>query len=144
MSEQKNRGGVVEVIPGLYQRGNFLKWTYQQKQDLLREHGISVVVNLWNKVDPDLSGQCLYINWPIRGNAYPDQATAMIELVAARLVSGEHVLVHCEAGVNRSAWFCAELVAHATGWPYEQALAHVKTRIPRAKPHAAFVSQRPR
>lgn len=127
------RMATAEIIPGLYQRANFLSWTYKQKQDFLHEHGISVVVNLWNKVDPDLSGQVLYICWPIRGNKLPDGARALILMVAALIKRGETVLVHCEAGVNRSAWFCAEVVSQLNGLSLKDALAFVQEKQPRAK-----------
>lgn len=137
-NETPTRGGLIEVIPGLYQRGNFLSWPYKQKTEMLQRNGITVVYNLWSKVDPDLSGQCLYINWPIRGNAYPEHALEMVSHASNLLASGEVLLVHCEAGVNRSAWFCAAIVARVNGWPYERALQLVQQRIPRARPNAAF------
>lgn len=105
---------------------------------MLRRYGITVVFNLWNKVDPDLSGQVLYVNWPIRGNAMPDHADLMVTYAASLLASGERLLVHCEAGVNRSAWFCAAILAKATDTTYDAALEKVQRRIPRAKPHQAF------
>lgn len=101
-----------EVIPGkLYQRAHFLTWTAGQKQALLERLGVTVVVNLWLKVDPDLSGQCIYLNWPIAGNRVPPDTKAMTNLVNHLLDTGHVVLVHCEAGRNRSAWFCARLAA---------------------------------
>lgn len=132
------RGALVEVFPGVYQRGNFLSWPYAQKQALLAQYGITVVFNLWNKVDPDLSGSCLYVNWPIRGNAMPDNADAMVSLGAALLNRGERLLIHCEAGVNRSVWFCAAIIAQANNWSMDKALALAEGRIPRADPHRAF------
>lgn len=132
------RGAFNEIIPGLYQRGNFLKWPYDQKRLTLQRHGISVVFNLWNKVDPDLSGQVLYVNWPIAGNAMPEHAELMVTYAASLHAAGEILLVHCEAGVNRSAWFCAEIVARALDCSYDEALARVQRKVPRANPHRAF------
>jgi predicted protein tyrosine phosphatase len=132
---------MIEVIPGLYQRGSMLSWPYAQKQEAMRRQGITVVFNLWNKVDPDLSGQCLYVNWPIRGNAMPNHADLMADFAASLLISGERVLVHCEAGVNRSVWFCAAIVARVNHWPREKAMAHVLTRIPRSNVNAAFTQE---
>lgn len=135
------RGSVIEVMPGMYQRANFLSWPYRQKEEVLRRYGITVVFNLWNKVDPDLSGQVLYVNWPIRGNAMPEHADLMVDFAASLLVSGEQILIHCEAGVNRSAWFCAAVMAKARGITYDQAVEKVKMRIPRAHPHQAFTPE---
>ena len=124
------RMATVEIMPGLYQRANFLSWTYDQKKKMLQELGITVVGNLWNNVDPDLSGQVISINSPIRGNAIP-QSRTFILTVAALIKQGETVLVHCEAGVNRSAWFCAEVVAQLQGMTLAEAIAYVNEKQPR-------------
>ena len=123
------------LLDRLYQRGEFLKWTYDQKQDLLSELGVDVVVNLWGKVDPDLSsnGQNLiYLSTAVSSRGNPD-ADQMVAFVAGLMRSGHAVLVHCEAGVNRSAWFCARLiVALGLGSPVD-AWQMVEAAVPRAK-----------
>lgn len=109
------RRGVNEIVPGkLYQRGHFLTWPAADKARMLDELGITVVVNLWNKVDPDLSGRTV-INWPISGAKVPPEADAMVALVSRLVTEGHVVLVHCEAGKNRSVWFCARLLTQAFG-----------------------------
>jgi protein-tyrosine phosphatase len=125
------REGVTEIIPGrLYQRGHFLTWSAERKQKMLAEHGIGVVVNLWQKVDPDLSSTgVLYVNWPIPGGRPPAFAEEMVSLLVRHLRMGIPVLVHCEAGVNRSVWLCARLL-HAydgvlTGPQTVQAVANL-------------------
>jgi hypothetical protein len=111
-----SRRGINEIVPGkLYQRGHMLTWPAADKHRMLDELGITVVVNLWLKVDPDLSGRVIYINWPISGAAVPPDADAMTAFVSGLLSSGHVVLVHCEAGKNRSVWFCARLLRMAFG-----------------------------
>lgn len=130
-----SREGVNEVIPGLlYQRGNFLTWPASRKWAMLNRHGIRVVVNLWSKVDPDLSVErpgLVYLNWHISGTEPPAEAAYVISMLANLARRGMPILVHCEAGVNRSAWLCARLV-HAldpslTG---SQALQEVYNALP--------------
>lgn len=101
------REGLHEIIPGrLYQRGNMLKWPAARKRQVLGERGISVVVNCWNKVDPDLSGMVdHYLDWPIATNELPPDADLVTEYVAGLVRAGHIALIHCEAGVNRSVWF---------------------------------------
>lgn len=130
-----SRGGVNTIIPGkLYQRGNMLKWPREQKEKLYDELGITVTVNLWSKVDPDLSHSSrMVLNYPITSKR-PDRATAdaMTNMVNALLDAGHVVLVHCEAGRNRSAWFCARLLAHRGG-TIREAGAAVYAAVPGAK-----------
>lgn len=51
------------------------------------------------------------------------------------------VLVHCAAGVSRSAAVCIGYVMHTMGVPYEQALEHVQKRRQVINPNAGFHKQ---
>ena len=133
-----SRGGVNEVIPGLlFQRANFLNWPRRQKQAMLARHGIRVVVNLWHKADPDLSsdaeGTLLYLNWHIAGDTVPDHAKEIIQLLLLLLHDRWPILIHCEAGSNRSVWLAAELVRRWGGVTGEEALEMIQSRVPGAK-----------
>ncbi|XP_049942012.1 dual specificity protein phosphatase 14-like [Schistocerca serialis cubense] len=67
-----------------------------------------------------------------------DAAADAIEQVRA---SGGRTLVHCVAGVSRSAALClAHLVKHC-GLPLRAAFAHLRARRPAARPSAAFFRQ---
>ncbi len=131
MAEKKKRkrAGLSEVIPGqLYQRGRFQSWPRKQKDRVLEEHNIGLVVNLWSKVDPEVSGDTrrMYLHWPIYGNQSPnrDQLDAVVKLIANTMDRGQAVLIHCEAGVNRSCFLVACVVAavhHMNGdWAFKQ------------------------
>lgn len=132
----KGRAGFTEVLPGrLYQRGQFLTWPARQKRKLLDNLGITVVVNLWHKIDADLSPDDhgrIYINWHVSPSdaATVKNAWPLVELLAKLMHRGERVLVHCEAGRGRSVWLCAELVKAVTGMSGLEALSHVRERIP--------------
>lgn len=131
-----SRGGVNIVIPGkLYQRANMLKWPAAQKEKLLAELGITVVVNLWSKVDPDMShGSRLYLNYPMTSLNVDEGTAATMTSAVARLIDAGHVvLVHCEAGRNRSVWFCTRLVMALENKGVREAGQLLYTLVPGAK-----------
>lgn len=123
------RQGVNLVGERLYQRGHFLTWPHERKWEMLVDLDIGLVVNLWVKVDPDLSGLPV-LALPMHGDYVPAWADK-----AARIAAdwqGGAVLVHCEAGVNRSAWFCARVLM-ARGMSGAEALFQVAQAIGRTK-----------
>lgn len=132
--EQAQRAALRTIIPGkLYQRGQFLTWPYNQKHRLLREHGITFVVNLWHKIDPDLSSSqlgWLYLNWLCSPSHVPPAADLMTNFVTLALEDGHRVLVHCEAGRGRSVWFVTRVLATYRNIPGPAALAEVETSVP--------------
>ena len=113
----------------IYQRGQFLTWPRDQKVEMLRRNGIDVVVNMWSKVDPDLSGECLYVCWECSPSALPADAEHMISFLLGLLAADHRVLVHCEAGRGRSVWLATRLLAARTGWSRIVALAHVRSMV---------------
>lgn len=129
-----SRGAANVVVLGkLYQRGNMLKWPLDQKETLYDGLGITVVVNLWSKVDPDQSHPArLYLNYPVT-SARPHAMTAavMARSVAALILAGHTALVHCEAGRNRSVWFCIRVLL-AMGHPFQEAWDIVHAAVPNA------------
>eukprot|EP01105_Mastigella_eilhardi_P005909 TRINITY_DN1758_c0_g1_i2.p1 TRINITY_DN1758_c0_g1~~TRINITY_DN1758_c0_g1_i2.p1 ORF type:complete len:352 (-),score=41.85 TRINITY_DN1758_c0_g1_i2:44-1099(-) len=63
------------------------------------------------------------------------------DFIANSLHSGGRVLVHCHAGVSRSATVVVAYLIAAHGWTAEEAQAFVKARRPRILPKHNFVSQ---
>jgi len=139
----RKRAGVNEVIPSvLYQRGQFVTWPHDYKRRMLDDLNISVVVNLWLPVDSDLARvqheSLIYIAWHIPGDSIPVTADRMITFIAGLMRDGRRVLVHCEAGRNRSAWLCARLAANVVGLSRPEAWDLIKRTIPSAKVNRAF------
>jgi protein-tyrosine phosphatase len=128
-----SRAGVNEILPGqLYQRGNFLAWPAAQKHEMLKELGIDLVLNVWLKVDPDLSGM-MYLNVPLLSRSVPPAFDYVCRAVAASILKGHVALVHCEAGKNRSVFACARIVMLLNKWSADQAMDYVLQRVPNAK-----------
>lgn len=139
---EKRRNGVAEVIPGkLYQRANFLTWPYGQKKAMLDDLGVNVVVNLWRPVDSDMAdnrpgtkhNDRIYLNWHMATNVAPSGGHAMVRFLGDLMRQGHVLLVHCEAGRNRSAWLCARLVKDALRVTPEHAIQIVTRAAPRIK-----------
>lgn len=109
------RSAVATILPGkLYQRGQFLTWPAKQKQALLQRHGITVVVNMWCKIDPDLSPEELnriYLNWHCSPSKVPPNADLFVKFLAALIKQGHVLLIHCEAGRGRSIWLTTRVLA---------------------------------
>lgn len=102
-----------EIIPGkLYQRGQFMTFPVISKIQMLERYDIGMVVNLWYRPDPELhiKDGLIYIHWPIGGGEVPFMDSHMINFLNDHLSNGTKVLVHCEAGVNRSIWLATRLV----------------------------------
>lgn len=131
---EAERQGVRQIVPRLYQRGHFLTWPYERKRQMMHDLRIDLVINLWLKADPDLSGMN-YINMPMHGDAVPLNADLVARMAADWIGGG--VLVHCEAGVNRSAWFCARILM-SRGLSGEEAYAAVMEAVPKARIHTAL------
>jgi protein-tyrosine phosphatase len=127
------RASVNEILPGrIYQRGQFLTWPYEQKWRLLEELGIDVVVNLWSKVDPDLSSGDLgrmYLCWLISPSEVPDHAEAFIGFLAYLVNQGKKILIHCEAGRGRSVWLATRILAAVEGITRAEALSRVEATM---------------
>lgn len=127
------RAALNEIIPSrLYQRGQFLTWPHEQKRRTLDRHGVTIVVNLWAKVDPDLARDDtgrVYLNWVCSPSELPPDADATVAYLAALLSRRESpdeqarytepgtvfpvyrhcALIHCEAGRGRSVWLTARI-----------------------------------
>lgn len=146
------RGGVNTIIPGrLYQRANFLTWPYLQKKSLVDALGVNVVVNLWRPIDSDMADHriargrhaghdAIYLNWHMRTDAVPDGADLLVGFLTDLLRQGRVMLVHCEAGRNRSAWLCTRLVAKFQNINGEQAREVVREAVPASKLSPALLA----
>jgi protein-tyrosine phosphatase len=103
---------------------------------VVRESGISVIVDLDNDIDhgvPTLPGSILYVYFPISDAELPDlhHLNAIGSMGATLHRAGHRVLSHCGMGLNRSA-LLAGVILHQLGWAGEAAVARLRERRPGA------------
>lgn len=63
------------------------------------------------------------------------------EWIDSKRREGHNVLVHCHAGVSRSATIVVAYLIKFKGWTAFEALSYVRSRRERAKPNASFWNQ---
>jgi protein-tyrosine phosphatase len=129
-----SRAGANTIVDGrLYQRGQFLTWPHAQKWGLVERLGVTLVVNMWSKADPDLSCDrqgWVYLCWPTSPSEVPGGADAVVGFVANLVGAGYCALVHCEAGRGRSVWMAARVLSVLEGIPRKDALRRVELLVP--------------
>jgi len=107
-----------------------------------RRPAVDVVLNLGEEANPWAKAGNLPApdRWTMRGEgaAGMDRRTIMREArwVLDRLHENRSVLVHCVAGMNRSATICCAVLILLEGLTAEQALQRVRQRHPWARPDA--------
>jgi protein-tyrosine phosphatase len=133
------------ILPGkLYQRGDMLKRSREDKMELLQAHDISVVVGLAGPQDEDLVALLgsSYLWHPIPDSQVKDP-NALMELVDRvadmHELFGGAVLTYCHAGRNRSGLFSALLVMRLTGCIGDTAITRVRAGRPNALANPHFV-----
>ncbi len=141
MSEELNGEGRTRkrfntVIEGrVYQRGQILTWTRAEKMAALATLKINTVVNLWPKIDPDLSElKGLYLFLPAERSVetLEPRVRIMAEGLANLLLRDltSTALVLCEAGKTRSVFFCALLIHHMERVPLDEAMRRAQQAVP--------------
>jgi len=118
--------GLYEIVPGLYQSaapGSRLGPTHFE----LVRAGITCIVNTYKADrDPAYAGLTV-INWPFAdGPEIPEHLGALAGFVATLVQQGHNVLVHCQAGVNRSGLVNALVLRALLGCSSAEAIAIVR------------------
>ncbi len=130
-----------EIIVGLYTRGATWKLSYAQKMAGMEELNYPIVVNLTRKVDYTLRDVTHYVHFPMsdgRLDKVVDDVEALADALAVEILHNDrNVLVHCNAGRNRSGLLAALIVSKVETMTYKEALEHVRWARPRAvaNPH---------
>jgi len=69
---------------------------------------------------------------------YIDDAIAYID---DKLSKGSRVLVHCAAGISRSASFVIAYLMKTNKWTFERSIDYVQRKRPIIKPNTGFIKQ---
>ena len=133
------RGAFNEIIPGkIYQRGQIYTWTLEKKRQAFEEHGITAVLNLWPKTDPEMA--CLNLDWYMQLYCPRSEETLRPAVLRAAEYAADWVraggpgalLVLCEAGKTRSVFFCILTVAKLNHITFAEAKALVLAAVARS------------
>ena len=111
---------IREIIPGkLYTRGRFDHKPKEDKLKALREQGIDIVVCLIRHPDSDLieSVDVEYYYFPMSDGKIRNigELTVMSAILTLAIKLGKRVLIHCNAGRNRTGLICTLIVRELFG-----------------------------
>jgi len=110
----------------------------------LRDLGVNAIVNVTNLVMDHFPGWIRYFRVPVLDEEDEDLLTWFPETTAfihSCILAKKTVLVHCQAGVSRSATVvCAYLMRYG-GLTFEEALDHTVRCRPCACPNIGFITQ---
>lgn len=113
-------------------------------RSLLMEHGVTHVLNLASGVPNFYPNEFIYQNWDLLDVPEAPLLGEHLTEACAFIDSGRSsgcVLVHCNAGVSRSAAVVVAYLMRSHGWSYSAAFEFVRHKRPRARPNRGFVQQ---
>ncbi|XP_071392958.1 dual specificity protein phosphatase 2 [Centroberyx affinis] len=132
--------GPVELLPFLF-LGSAL---HSSRRESLAAAGITAVLNVSSSCPNLYEGDLLYLRLTVEDSLAADiracfsEAIAFIDSVKER---GGRVLVHCQAGISRSATICLAYLMHTRRVRLEEAFDFVKQRRQVISPNLAFMGQ---
>ncbi|XP_068422994.1 dual specificity protein phosphatase 2 [Clinocottus analis] len=140
MTPAYDQGGPVELLPFLF-LGSAL---HSSRRETLAAAGITAVLNVSSTCPNAYEGDFQYLRLTVEDSLAADiracfsTAIAFIDSVKQ---SGGRVLVHCQAGISRSATICLAYLMHAQRVKLDEAFDFVKRRRQVISPNLAFMGQ---
>ncbi|XP_060107069.1 dual specificity protein phosphatase 2 [Heteronotia binoei] len=135
-----DQGGPVEILPFLYLGSCY----HSSNREVLESLGITAVLNVSSSCPNHFEGQFLYKSIPVEDNHMAEisvwfqEAISFIDSVKN---SGGRVLVHCQAGISRSATICLAYLIQSRRVRLEEAFDFVKQRRGVISPNFGFMGQ---
>lgn len=135
-----DQDGPVELLPFLF-LGSAI---HSSRRDALAAAGITAVLNVSSTCPNFYEGELQYLRLTVEDTLAADikacfsTAIAFIDSVKQ---SGGRVLVHCQAGISRSATICLAYLMHTQRVRLEEAFDFVKQRRHVISPNLAFMGQ---
>lgn len=128
---------IVEIVPGLFLSSQDPAASLELLTQYRIRHVLSVGIALSVKF-PNISYHCLDLLDLPESDIF-DAANLCVEIIESN--PGEHVLVHCNAGVSRSPAVVIAYLILARNMTYEDAYEKVRSARQCAKPNEGFVRQ---
>uniref|UniRef100_A0A8C8S9F2 Dual specificity protein phosphatase n=2 Tax=Pelusios castaneus TaxID=367368 RepID=A0A8C8S9F2_9SAUR len=135
-----DQGGPVEILPFLYLGSCY----HSSNKQVLESLGITAVLNVSSSCPNHFEGQFRYKSIPVEDNHMAEisvwfqEAIGFIDSVKS---SGGRVLVHCQAGISRSATICLAYLIQSQRVRLEEAFDFVKQRRGVISPNFSFMGQ---
>ncbi|XP_012693217.2 dual specificity protein phosphatase 4 [Clupea harengus] len=137
---QHDQGGPVEILPFLYLGSAY----HASKKDMLDGMGISALLNVSSNCPNHFEGMYQYKCIPVEDNHKEDISSwfmEAIEFIDSVKDSNGRVLVHCQAGISRSATICLAYLMMKKRVRLEEAFEFVKQRRSIISPNFSFMGQ---
>ncbi|KAK2840694.1 hypothetical protein Q7C36_012273 [Tachysurus vachellii] len=135
-----DQGGPVEILPFL-----FLGSAHHSSQrELLRRCNITAVLNVSSSCPNLFEHELSYMTLRVEDSMAADIRVLFpkaIHFIDSVKESGGRVLVHCQAGISRSATICLAYLIHARRVRLNEAFEFVKRRRQVISPNLAFMGQ---
>lgn len=139
---QVDLGPIVKVYPKLY------LGSYENSIDerLLTEHNITYLLSIHDMSDniPPTAKNRHYFRIKAADSLNQDLKPTFakaIQFIDRAHKNNANVLVHCRAGVSRSATLCAAYISSKEGIPPDSAIEYMKRSRPIVNPNASFRKQ---
>ncbi|MBN3272019.1 DUS4 phosphatase, partial [Polyodon spathula] len=135
-----NKGGPVEILPFLYLGSAY----HASRKDMLDSLGITALLNVSSNCPNHFEGYYQYKCIPVEDNHKADISSWFIEAIeyidSIKSFNGR-VLVHCQAGISRSATICLAYLMKKKLLKLEEAFEFVKQRRSIISPNFSFMGQ---
>ncbi|CAL8318010.1 unnamed protein product [Lota lota] len=135
-----DQGGPVEILPFLY-LGSAL---HASRREVLDTVGISALLNVSSDCPNHFEGAYQYKSIPVEDNHKEDISSWFLEAIefidSVRDSSGR-VLVHCQAGISRSATICLAYLMKRKRVRLDEAFEFVRRRRSIISPNFSFMGQ---
>ncbi|XP_024075608.1 dual specificity protein phosphatase 4 isoform X2 [Terrapene carolina triunguis] len=135
-----DQGGPVEILPFLYLGSAY----HAARRDMLDTLGITALLNVSSDCPNHFEGHYQYKCIPVEDNHKADISSWFMEAIEyIDLVKDCHgrVLVHCQAGISRSATICLAYLMMKKRVKLEEAFEFVKQRRSIISPNFSFMGQ---
>ncbi|KAJ3604953.1 hypothetical protein NHX12_027004 [Muraenolepis orangiensis] len=136
----QSSGGPVEILPFLY-LGSAL---HASRREVLDTVGISALLNVSSDCPNHFEGDYQYKSIPVEDNHKEDISSWFLEAIefidSVRDSSGR-VLVHCQAGISRSATICLAYLMKRKRVRLDEAFEFVRRRRSIISPNFSFMGQ---
>ncbi|XP_072834978.1 dual specificity protein phosphatase 2 [Pogona vitticeps] len=140
MTPLYDQGGPVEILPFLYLGSCY----HSSNREVLESLGITAVLNVSSSCPNHFEGRFLYKSIPVEDSHMADISVwfqEAIHFIDSVKSSEGRVLVHCQAGISRSATICLAYLIQSRRVRLEEAFDFVKQRRGVISPNFGFMGQ---